>query len=281
MSVEGSDLDTVETAQPYNFHGAVALVTGSGRGLGRGIAETLLAGGARVALHDIDEKAPAQYGESESLSALAAAFSARGGKSVAVTGDITSEADVAAMVKAIETTLGPIGILVNCAGGDIGAAGGKPDPNGALDISLADAHAVMNRNFFGTMLMCRAVVPGMMARGKGSVINFASLNAHVGLPQEVVYSCAKAAIVHYTRCLAVDARPRGVRVNAVSPGPTKTARFMATRPTDPNMVETASLDRYAEPAEIVATVAFLASGQAGFISGQVLRVDGGATLFAA
>jgi 3-oxoacyl-[acyl-carrier protein] reductase len=271
----------LETAQPYNFHGAVALVTGSGRGLGRQIAQTLLAGGARVALHDINEKAPAQYGESESLTALAAERSGRGGQAIAVTGDIARQADVAAMVKTVESGLGPIDILINCAGGDIGADGGKPNPNGALDISLDDAVAVLNRNFIGTMLVCRAVVPGMMARGKGSVINFGSLNAHLGLSQEVVYSCAKAAIVHYTRCLAVDCRPAGVRVNAVSPGPTATARFMATRPTDPRMVDSASLDRYAQPSEIATAVAFLASDQSDFISGQVLRVDGGATLFAA
>ena len=267
--------------QSFNFQGAVALVTGSGRGLGRMIAETLLKGGAAVALHDINEEAPAAFGESPSLTALAQELSSRGGaKVVAVTGDITKEDEIAAMVKKIEATLGPISILVNCAGGDIAAKGGKPNPNDALNISLEDAHAVMNRNFIGTMLMCRAVVPGMMQRQKGAVINFGSLNGHIGVSPEVVYGCAKAAILHYTRCLALEMRTAGVRVNAVSPGPTTTARFLATRVTDPSMMEGVSLERYAKPSEIAGAVAFLASDHAGFVNGQVLRVDGGMTLFA-
>jgi NAD(P)-dependent dehydrogenase (short-subunit alcohol dehydrogenase family) len=268
-------------SQAFNFSGAVALVTGSGRGLGRMIAETLLAGGAAVALHDINEEAPAAFGESPSLTALAQELSSRGtGKVISVIGDITKEDDIAAMVKKIEAALGPISILVNCAGGDIAAKGGKPNPNDALNISLDDAIAVMNRNFFGTMLMCRAVVPGMVQRQKGAVINFGSLNGHIGVSPEVVYGCAKAAIIHYTRCLALEMRPHGVRVNAVSPGPTTTARFLATRTADPAMMDGVSLERYAKPAEIAGAVAFLASGQAGFVNGQVLRVDGGMTLFA-
>jgi len=265
----------------FDFRGAVALVTGSGRGLGRMIAETLLNGGAAIALHDINEEAPAAFGESASLTALAEELSKRGGaKVVAVTGDISKESDVAAFVKKVEATLGPISILVNCAGGDIAAKGGKPNPNDALNISLEDTQAVMNRNFIGTMLMCRAVVPGMMQRQKGAVINFGSLNGHIGVSPEVVYGCAKAAILHYTRCLALEMRPHGVRVNAVSPGPTTTARFLATRTTDPSKMEGVSLERYAKPKEIADAVAFLASDQSNFVNGQVLRVDGGMTLFA-
>jgi 3-oxoacyl-[acyl-carrier protein] reductase len=268
-------------SQSFNFDGQVVLVTGSGRGLGRMIAETLLNGGAAIALHDIDEAAPAAFGESPGLTALAASLSARGGAKVtSVIGDISKEEDTKAIVQKVEGALGPISILVNCAGGDIAAKGGKPNPNDALNISLEDAHAVMNRNFIGTMLMCRAVVPGMVQRRKGAVINFGSLNGHIGVSPEVVYGCAKAAILHYTRCLALDMRSHGVRVNAVSPGPTTTARFLATRSTDPGMMDGVSLERYAKPAEIANAVAFLASSQAGFVNGQVLRVDGGMTLFA-
>ena len=268
--------------QSFNFEGQVALVTGSGRGLGRMIAETLLNGGAAIALHDINEEAPNAFGESPSLTALAAGLSERGGAKVtSVIGDISKEEDSKAIVKKVEAALGPISILVNCAGGDIAAKGGKPNPNDALNISLEDAHAVMNRNFIGTMLMCRAVVPGMIQRQAGAVINFGSLNGHIGVSPEVVYGCAKAAILHYTRCLALEMREHGVRVNAISPGPTTTARFLATRQTDPAKMGGASLDRYATPAEITSTALFLASDQSGFISGQVLRVDGGMTLFAA
>ena len=268
--------------QPGCLSGAVALVTGSGRGLGHMIAEKLVELGASVAVHDISEDAPAQYGESPSLTAVAAALAGGSARTMGVTGDITQEANVARMVAEVEGELGPISILINCAGGDIGAAGTKPEPNGALDISLADAAAVFERNFIGTLLMCRAVAPGMAARNIGAIVNFGSLNAHQGVSPEVIYGCAKAAIVHYTRCLALEMRPFGVRVNAVSPGPAKTASFLATRQTDPRMMlEGPSLDRYAAPVEIANVVAFLVSDASAFVSGQVIRIDGGLGLYAA
>ena len=136
-------------------------------------------------------------------------------------------------------------------------------------------------NLIGTMLVCQAFVPPMVKAGRGSVINIASAAAHMGCTPEVVYSTLKAAVVHYTRCLAKEVIAEGVRVNAVSPGPTKSARFQATRVVDPVKMDSTgkSLNRYAEPAEIADAVAFLAGPRAKFINGQVLRVDGGLTLF--
>lgn len=257
--------------------GRVALVTGSGRGLGRAIAESLARRGAKLVLHDISESAPAQFGEVESLSALAAQFI---GEATAITGDITNEETVGAMVAKAEAALGPISILVNCAGGDIGAKGTKPFPNTPTDFDLADVRIVVERNLIGTMLMSRAIAPGMARRGAGSIVNIASVSAHIGIDNEVGYACAKAAVIHYTRCLAQEMRASGVRVNAVSPGPAKSARFMATRPTDPEMMaESGSLNRYAAPAEIADVVVFLAGDEARFVSGQILRIDGAAGLY--
>ena len=261
--------------------GKVAFITGSGRGLGRTIAERLMQMGADIVLHDISEEAPAKFGEIASLSALAELFTAGGSRAIAVTGDVSSSDAVTAMVARAQQQLGPVSILVNCAGGDIGANGDKPSPSTPTRFKLEDVMAVLDRNLIGTMLMCRAVAPGMAERHDGAIVNFGSLLAHQGAPVEIGYACAKAAIVHYTRSLAAELRTAGVRANAVSPGPTKTARFLATRTTDPQMMEEGpSLQRYATPAEIADAVAFLAGPQSRFVSGQVLRIDGAISLYA-
>lgn len=262
--------------------GQVAFVTGSGRGLGRAIAERMAERGADIAVHDVTPDAPAEFGEAENLEAVAYDLRRHGGRVVAVSGDIADEQAVQTMTQKIEAALGPATLLVNCAGGDIAARGGKPQPNNALGIPLEDVRALLDRNLIGTMLVCRAVCPGMIAQRGGAVVNIASVAAHVGTGEGVVYAVAKAGIVQWTRCLAKELRPHGVRVNCVSPGPTMTARFLATRPTDPRLRDqSVPLERYATPGEVADAIVFLCSESGRFISGQVLRVDGGMQLFPA
>jgi 3-oxoacyl-[acyl-carrier protein] reductase len=265
----------------FSLKGQVALVTGSGRGLGHAMAARLAELGADVAVHDQTEAAPAEFGEFTDLAASRADLDRFGVRTHAVVGDIADEARVRAMVGDVEGALGPISILVNAAGGDIAAQGGKPSPNTALGISVVDIRALLNRNLVGTMLMCQAVVPGMIARRAGSVVNIASTAAHFGTSPEVAYSTIKAAIVHFTRCLAFETRPHYVRVNCVSPGATATGRFKKTRPIDPaRLVDDGTFERYGAPRDQAHAVAFLCTPAARFIHGQVIRVDGGLTLHA-
>ncbi len=267
---------TIETDRP--LAGKTALVTGAGRGLGRAFAERLAALGAGIALHGMREDGPAEYGEGTTLTAVAEDVAATHGvPTIRLLGDLTRPEDIARVVGEAEERLGPLDILVHNAGGDIAARGGKPDPNDAVGISAEDLRAVIDRNLISTILVCQAVAKRMMTRRSGRIVTIGSVAAFKGRTNGAIYATAKAGVTHYTRCLADQLRPYDVTVNCIAPGDTRTGRFLGTRPVDPaRLAEAGTLDRIATVDEVARLVEVFAGPLGAFVSGQVLRVDGGA-----
>lgn len=264
-----------EAARPLG--GKVALVTGAGRGLGRAFAEKLAAMGAAVAIHGMRENGPAEYGEGTTLTAVAEEVGrAHGVRTLRVLGDLTRSDEIARVVAATIEALGPIDILVHNAGGDIAAKGGKPDPNDAVGIAEEDVRAVLDRNLLSTILTCQEVARGMMARRTGRIVTLGSIAAFKGRTNGAIYAVAKAGVTHYTRCLADQLRAYDIAVNCIAPGDTRTGRFLGTRAVDPaRLAEDGTLDRIATVDEVARVVEMFAGPLGAFVSGQVLRVDGG------
>jgi 3-oxoacyl-[acyl-carrier protein] reductase len=264
--------------------GNVAWITGSSRGIGRVVAAHLASLGARVVVHGTTPTSTRAFDEAESLDAVAGAIANEHHTDVlAVHGNLAEPDSVDRIVKEIHDQWGRIDILVACAGGDIGAAGtgapnaGKPDPNDAVFVSLDDIRAVLDRNLMSCILTCRAVAPEMMQRRQGHIVTISSVDGLHGVANGSIYATAKAAVIEYSRCLAVQLRPYNVPVNVIAPGGVLTPRFRASRTLDERrLVPDGTLERYGDPLEIARAVAFLASDAASFISGQVLRIDGGA-----
>lgn len=262
--------------------GKVAWVTGSSRGIGRAILTHLAKAGANVIIHGSGPDSPRAFNEGESLQAVAQDIEREYRVTcLPVYGDLTQESTVQDVVEQIHDKLNQIDILVNCAGGDIGAKGvqaplaGKPEKNDAIFIAFEDIRTVLDRNLLTCILCCRAVAPEMMARKSGKIINIGSTAGSIGRKHAVIYATAKAAVNAYSRCLAVQLKPYDVNVNVVAPGDIVTERWKASRSYDQQKtVIGATLDRYGQPEEIAQVVEFLVSQQAGYISGQVLRVDG-------
>lgn len=267
-----------------SLRGQVVWVTGSSRGIGRVIASHLAGLGARVAVHGTTPTSTRAFDEADSLQAVASAIADEHGTDViAVYGDLGEPASVDRIVGEIRERFGPIDVLVACAGGDIGAAGtggpnaGKPEPNDAVFVSLEDMRAVFDRNLISCILTCRAVAPEMIERRQGRIVTVSSVDGLHGVANGAMYATAKAAVIEYSRCLAVQLRPYNVPVNVIAPGGILTPRFRASQALDPaRLAPDGTLERYGDPLEIARAVAFLASEGGTFISGQVLRVDGGA-----
>ncbi|MYB39291.1 MAG: SDR family oxidoreductase [Gammaproteobacteria bacterium] len=271
------------------LQGKVAWVTGSSRGIGRVVAAHLAGLGAKVVVHGTTATSARALGEADSLQAVADEIAQDTGAEVfAAPADLTSEQAVRDVVAKIRDRFGRIDILVNNAGGDIGTKGvtgeraGKPVVNDGVEVSLEDVRIVLDRNLMSCILVCHEVVPEMIERNAGWIVSVGSIAGLSGHPSEVIYGTAKAAMHEYTRCLAAQLRPHGVYANVIAPGEIITARFVASRPTrEDRKVTTGALTRYGWPEEIARTVEFLVTDDSSYITGQVLRVDGGAQIFPA
>lgn len=255
--------------------GKIALVTGSTRGLGRNIAKWLAIGGADVILHDEDAAQASVYGEASGPEEVVAEMESLGRRSSVFFGDLTSRAAADGVAQSALEHFGRVDILVNCAGGDIGATGGKPVPNECLEIPDEDLRVVLDRNLVSMMNMSRALAAPFTRQGEGSIINIASVAGMIPCEEGAIYAVAKAGVIHWTKCLAKQLRPHGINVNAISPGGTKSARFLASRFVPPDVLaDQGRLTRLGEPDDIGKVCLFLASDLAAFVSGQNIEVSG-------
>lgn len=267
--------------------GKVAWVTGSSRGIGRVVADHLASLGARVVVHGTTPTSTRQLNEADSLDAVATEIAdAHGVEVLAVHGDLTSESVVEDLHARIVERFGHIDILINNAGGDIGVRGvtaenaGKPIVNDAVEIPMEDVRIILDRNLMTCILVSRAVVPSMIEREQGRIVTIGSIAGLSGHRREVIYATAKAAAHEYTCCLAAHLRPHGVNANVLAPGEIITPRFKASRPTrEERMVREGPLTRYGWPEEVARAVEFLVTEDGSYITGQVLRIDGGAQIF--
>jgi 2-hydroxycyclohexanecarboxyl-CoA dehydrogenase len=240
----------------------IAIVTGAGQGIGRAIAEKLATEGATVVVTDVNESAARQ---------TAADIS---GGAVAIHTDVTSPASVDAMVARVRDQFGRIDVLVNNAGWD------KATP--FVDSDRADWDRVIQINLYGVLNTSKAVLPVMAEQGFGAVVNLASDAGRVGSSGEAVYSAAKGGVIAFSKAIAREMARHQVNVNCVCPGPTDTALFASMGGDNPALRDALTraipLRRLAQPADLANVVAFLASDEANYVTGQTVSVSGGLTM---
>lgn len=244
-----------------------ALVTGGGAGMGKAICLRLACDGHAVGVLGIDDA---------NIRAVADAITENGGAAVAVQADVADRAAVDAAVDKVREALGPITILINNAGVE----------NFCPFTQVTDEvwDRLMAVNLKGLYHVTQAVVPDMIAAGWGRIVNMSALGAQVGAPNMSLYTATKGGVISMTRSLAIELGPKGITVNSIAPGFIDTP--MARRAIDGNLfpvpyeqiLATYPIPRIGQPEEIAAACAFFVSEEAGYVTGQLLGVNGGAAV---
>jgi len=267
----------------------VALVTGCGKpiGIGNSTARALAAKGLTVVVSDVrpagvanEFNAPQDIDTNwGGVDSLVEAIAKAGGTASAVLGDVSQEGDANRMVAEVLARYGRLDILVNNAGAPQGA-----DRNEIEDVPVSAWDLTMGVNAKGAFLMSRAAVPAMRKAKWGRIVSVSSKAAFRPGKKRATYAASKAAIVGFTKSLALDLAPYGITVNAVCPGPIRTSRAISTNRREygddlergfRERSKDIPLGRFGEPDEIASMIAYLASDEAGFVTGQAIGVDGG------
>lgn len=243
----------------FRLDGHVAVVTGGGAGIGRGIARVFSGAGASIVVSDL------KAGTAE---AVAAEIVADGGEAVGVACDVTREADLAAVVKTALDRFGKLSILVNNAGG------GGPKP---FDMPMDTFRWAYELNVFSLFRLTQLAAPHMAAAGEGAVLNISSMAGENRNTRMASYASSKAAVNHLTRNIAFDLGTMGIRVNAIAPGAIKTDALASvlTPDIEKAMLKHTPLGRLGEADDIAYAALFLCAPASSWISGQVLTVSGG------
>ncbi len=249
----------------FNLNGKTAVVTGASKGLGRAMSFALADAGARIALM---ARTP------EDLRGVQKEIEARGGSATPFAVDVLNEAAVKAGVEEVLKTFGTIDILLNNAGVNVR----KP----VLEITEEDWDRVIDTNLKGYFLVTKAVAPSMIERGRGKIINMASILGTVALPMQLPYASSKGGVIQMTKVMALEWASHHINVNAIGPTYFDTPLVEAIKqdPVRKKFIEDRTpMGRFGRPDELAGVVVFLASAASDFITGQTIFVDGGWTVW--
>jgi len=267
------------TTKPKNI-----LITGGTRGLGLQYAHYLAKKGYNIGISDISSTACEVYGEASSVDDILNDLRKYGIDAWYKSANLINPIESDKLVEKFIENFGEIYGVITNAGGDVSGsdenAAGKKPKNNSFFISYEESNNIFARNYNTCLNTLRSVIPYMIKQNFGKVVTVSSINAALGVERETTYSVAKASVLQLTRSLATEVRKNGINVNCVMPGPVRTGRFMATlkgrnKHDLKNLKTKSRLERVAEPVDVAAVVEFLISPASDFISGEVIKVDGG------